>query len=115
LPAQLLADPNETVVVSDRSDVALLTRILLMEIFMKKPDYALWNFILNDGKRRRRSKLNDLPPELRGLPQNKYGGHHGQRMRPLRGSTFGPANEGRTLTPDEIARVEDELREKGQL
>jgi hypothetical protein len=57
--------------------------------------------------------LNDLPPKLRGPSQNRYGGHRSQNIRVFRGSTFGAANQGRSLSPDEIAQQEERLREMG--
>jgi hypothetical protein len=45
-------------------------------------------------------------PKLRGSSQNRYGGHQTQKLKPLKGSTFGPANEGRSLSPEEIANQE---------
>lgn len=81
---------------------------------MTKKDYRYWNSILNVGKsKRRNNKVSDLPPELRGPSHNRYGGHQTQRMRPLRGSTFGPANEGRSLSAEEIAKQKERLRELG--
>jgi hypothetical protein len=72
---------------------------------------SVWNSILKEGKpKSRKKKLNDLPPELRGPSQNKYGGQQAQKMKPLRGSTFGPANEGRSLSAEEIAKQEERLR-----
>jgi hypothetical protein len=75
---------------------------------------SVWNSILKEGKPKRHKKtLNDLPPDLRGPSQNRYGGHQAQKMKPLRGSTFGPANEGRSLSAEEIAQQEERLREMG--
>jgi hypothetical protein len=36
-----------------------------------------------------------------------------ERLRP--GSTFGPASEGRTLSPDEVKLIEEKLRRDGHL
>ena len=81
---------------------------------MKETDNHLWNSILNAGQpKRRKKRLNDLPSELRGPSQNRYGGQQTQKMKPLRGSTFGPANEGRSLSAEEIAKQEERLRELG--
>ena len=75
---------------------------------------SVWNLILKEGKPKRcKKRLNDLPPELRGPAQNRYGGQQAQKLKPLRGSTFGPANEGRSLSAEEIAKQEERLRELG--
>ncbi len=80
----------------------------------KTNNYQFWNSILNAAQpKRRKKKVSELPPELRGPSQNRYGGHRAQNMRPLRGSTFGPANEGRSLPPEEIAKQEKRLRQLG--
>ena len=48
-------------------------------------------------------KINELPRELRGLPQNKWGGHETQCQRVFRNNTFGPASPGRTVSDAEKA------------
>jgi hypothetical protein len=82
---------------------------------MKTPNNTkFWDSVL-DGRqaKRRKAKLNDLPSELRGPTHNRYGGHQAHKMKPLKGSTFGPANEGRSLTAEEIAQQEERLRGLG--
>lgn len=59
--------------------------------------------------------MQDLPVELRGLSQNRFGGHNNVRLRPLKGSTFGPASKGRSLSPDEVKPIEEKLRRDGHL
>ena|SRR6516162_405704 len=59
--------------------------------------------------------LTDYPPELRGPPQNKYGGHNCARMRVFKDSTFGPASPCRSFSSDERAQVERDLRAKGYI
>ena len=73
-----------------------------------------WDSVL-DGQqpKRRKATLSDLPSELRGPSHNRYGGHQAQRMKPLKGSKFGPANEGRSLSKEEIAIQEERLRDLG--
>ena len=89
---------------------------ILKDNFMTKTDYRYWNSILDEGKpKRRKTKVSDLRAELRGPSQNRFGGHQTQRIKPLRGSTFGPANEGRSLSAEEIAKQEERLRELGLL
>jgi hypothetical protein len=80
---------------------------------MKKTDNHHWNSLNARKPKPRKNKVSDLPPELRGPSQNKYGGQQAQKMKPLRGSTFGPANEGRSLSAEEIAKQEERLRELG--
>ena len=81
---------------------------------MTKTDYHHWNSNLNvSTPKRRKKKVSDLAPELRRRSHNRYGGHRTQRLKPLRGSTFGPANEGRSLSAEEIAKHQERLRELG--
>lgn len=50
--------------------------------------------------------INDLPPELRGLPTNKYGGHQIQKINP--GELWKPPKRpfpAHTFTAEEIAEV----------
>jgi hypothetical protein len=56
--------------------------------------------------KRKKPTLNDLPRELRGLSNNKYGGHQRQKMRPFKNSTFGPASKVKQFTPEERANCE---------
>jgi len=56
---------------------------------------------LAEQRLRREPRLNDYAPELRGLAQNKYGGHQTQRLRCYPGK-FGPASNGRSLSAEEI-------------
>ena len=59
--------------------------------------------------------LKDYPSELRGPPQNRFGGHKTTRIKPLRGSTFGPAGPCRKFSRTECVQVERELRAKGYM
>jgi hypothetical protein len=59
--------------------------------------------------------LTDFPPELRGPPQNRYGGHNTVHMRAFKDSSFGGAGPCRTYSARECAQVEQELRAKGYL
>ena len=59
--------------------------------------------------------ISEYEPHLRGPTQNKYGGHKSQQVRGLRGNTYGAAGPCRTLTPEEKAKVEADLRAKGML
>lgn len=51
----------------------------------------------------KRQTLNDLPQDQRGPPQNRYGGHQTQKMKALRGNTFGAANKGHVFTEEQKA------------
>lgn len=62
-----------------------------------------WDVLYRKLKRRSEPKTNDLPWELRGPAQNKYGGHQMQRHRGFRGgSKLGAANAGRSLSGAEL-------------
>lgn len=51
-------------------------------------------------------RLEDMPLYLRGLPNNRWGGHKSNRMRGFRGSTYGPASEVRYIQITPELRVE---------
>ena len=51
--------------------------------------------------RSRKPKLNDYDKELRGEPQNRFGGFETQNLNAYRGNTFGPAGDCRTFTAEE--------------
>src|SRR4051794_29205245 len=81
-----------------------------------KKNRETWQDLLREETpAKQRDRVEDLPPRLRGPAQNKYGGHRVSKMIPFAGSTFGPANSGRNLARDEVARIEDELRRSGIL
>ena len=54
-------------------------------------------------------KLEDLPNHLRGLSNNRWGGHKSNKMRGFRGSTYGVARRGKyiPLTPKLMAEYEN--------
>ena len=54
-------------------------------------------------------KLEDLPIHLRGLSNNRWGGHKSNKMRGFRGSTYGAASSGKhiPLTPELMAEYEN--------
>lgn len=57
-----------------------------------------------------------LSNELRGPPNNKFGGHQCRHLRAFRGSKFGAANKGRRIhDPKEKEEIERRLKEKGYL
>ena len=51
---------------------------------------------------RKVDKLENLPLHLRGLSNNRRGGHKRNKMRGFMGSTYGPASEcsNNTITPE---------------
>ena len=50
---------------------------------------------------RNASNLNELPPHLRGLTQNKHHGHRSTILTGFRGATYGPASDCRTYSAEE--------------
>ena len=54
-------------------------------------------------------KLEDLPVHLRGLSNNRWGGHKSNKMRGFRGSTYGAADKGKhiRLAPELLAEYEN--------
>jgi hypothetical protein len=52
-------------------------------------------------KKQPKQDSNLLPLELRGLPQNRWGGFKTRSLKPYRQNTFGPANHGRIYTEEE--------------
>ena len=54
-------------------------------------------------------KLEDLPIHLRGLSNNRWGGHKSNKMRGFRGSTYGAASSGKhiPLTSELMAEYEN--------
>lgn len=57
----------------------------------------------------KKQKLEDLPVHLRGLSNNRWGGHKSNKMRGFRGSTYGAASSGKhiLLTPELMAEYEN--------
>ena len=56
-------------------------------------------------------KLEDLPIHLRGLSNNRWGGHKSNKMRGFRGSTYGAASRGKyiRLAPKLMAEHENKF------
>ena len=54
-------------------------------------------------------KLEDMPMYLRGLSNNRWGGHKSYRMRGFRGSTYSAASEvgNIPITPELRAKYEE--------
>ena len=59
---------------------------------------------------KRRKRIRDYGPELRGLVTNRFGGNKLQRERGLKGATYGPAGKVRTYTKEERGGVDDHHR-----
>ena len=45
----------------------------------------------------KKPRLEDLPVHLRGLSNNRWGGHKSNKMRGFRGSTYGAASRGKYI------------------
>lgn len=58
--------------------------------------------------------LSDLPSKLRGLTQNRFGGHQTNRLRCYPG-TFGPASGCRIFSEEEKRALERKMRKEGRL
>lgn len=58
----------------------------------------------------KKQKLEDLPVHLRGLSNNRWGGHKSNKLRGFRGSTYGAASRGKhiQLTPELIAKYKSQ-------
>lgn len=52
-------------------------------------------------KKKKIATLSDYPPELRGPPQNKYGGHRTEAIRAFAGNTYGAASKCVTYTEEQ--------------
>ena len=55
-------------------------------------------------------KLSDMPNYLRGFSNNRWGGHKSNKMRGLRGGTYGPASKCRNITI--ITEIQAEYQRK---
>ena len=57
----------------------------------------------------KKQKLENLPIHLRGLSNNRWGGHKSNEMRGFRGSTYGAASSGKHihLTPELMAEYQN--------
>jgi hypothetical protein len=63
-------------------------------------------------RRRKRPNLLDYSRELRGSPNNRYGGHQTRHLRGFRGSTYGPAGPVKQYTPEEIREYERMMNDR---
>ena len=89
-------------------------------LYARNNTAKLYDEILRETPRKKAGRrepktIRGYEPHLRGPSQNKYGGHQSQRMRGLRGNTYGAASPCRTLPEEEKAKVEADLRERGML
>ena len=57
--------------------------------------------------------IGEYAPHLQGPSQNRFGGHQTQQICGLKGNTYGAAGPCRTLTAEEQAKVEADLRGQG--
>ena len=57
----------------------------------------------------KKPRLEDVPVHLRGLSNNRWGGHKSNKMRGFRGSTYGAASSGKhiPLNPELMAEYEN--------
>lgn len=84
---------------------------------MKKPS-AYKDFMRQSGERddrgvkmpTRGTRIADFGPGLKGL-----GGLQTAKIRALKGSKFGPANEGKRLSKEQSKAIEDQMRKDGKL
>ena len=81
----------------------------------KKPAKTWQDVLKDDEKKPGKNRIESLPRYLKGPAQNRYGGHQTSKMKPLRGSKLGAAGECRSLSPEEIEQIENDLRAKGLL
>lgn len=65
---------------------------------------------MKKNTRKEAKKVGDLAANIRGLPNNKWGGHRNTSLSAK--GTFGPASEGRVLQPNEWAVDEKRYLEK---
>jgi hypothetical protein len=65
-------------------------------------------------KRRRRKTLNDYPSHLRGLPNNKYGGHNATNLKSYQ-SDWGKSYPCHIFSEAERRALEEEYRKEGLL
>ena len=56
----------------------------------------------HNKSKRKEERVQDLPYHLRGLPNNRYGGHQNSRFRVFKGSTFGAASEGTKFSQEQL-------------
>ena len=56
----------------------------------------------HDKPRFKEERVQELPYDLRGLPNNRYGGHQTSRLRGFKGSTYGAASNGTKLTQEQL-------------
>lgn len=59
--------------------------------------------------------MKDLPYNLRGPANNRFGGQQRSKLRGLRGTTYGAASECRRLSPTEQETIIARLREEGRI
>ena len=50
----------------------------------------------------RQKRLEDLPYELQGPSNNRFGGHKNSRLRGFKGSKYGAASKGTKFTQEQL-------------
>ena len=66
-------------------------------------------------KRKPKETINSLPMHLRGLSQNRWGGHRNQRMRGFPGWSRGAAGPVKRYTRQECEAYELGMKARGEL
>ena len=56
----------------------------------------------HNKSKRKELRMEDLPYDLRGLSNNRWGGHQTSKLRGFRGSTYGAASKGTKLTQEQL-------------
>ena len=58
----------------------------------------------------KKQKLEEMPLHLRGFSNNRWGGHHSNRIRGFKGSTYGAASQGQhiQLTSGLVAQYQNQ-------
>jgi hypothetical protein len=67
----------------------------------------------SDKKRKPKQTTNSYPQHLRGLPQNRWGGHRTQRQRGFPGWSRGAAGPVKHYTKEECEVVELDMKRRG--
>lgn len=65
------------------------------------------------SRRNRKLQLNDLPPELRGFSQNRFGGHQTSRMKALKSAGYDKHDPGTVLEGEKKQAVIEDLKRRG--
>lgn len=66
----------------------------------------------NNKNRKSAKRVKHLPSNIKGLPNNRWGGHKDSNLNAK--GTFGPANKGRIVPPIEWKHLEEEYLKKSE-